>query len=338
VSVTLRPTGSLELPSEQGILFAGSQLLPIERCRVADEQEVMERYLWAQAPVIFTRAMDSWPAMRKWSFDFFAQHMGDEQVIAKDDLVSANAIRRVKMREFLLYCRYPFFSELGKVASSRPFYVSYPPFGMHPELLNDIRHPGVLKNSYLQLQGELLKWYYEIFGWIYIGPQGTVTPLHVDQFMSHTWIAQIAGSKRFLFISPQDFGGIPDRKLRDHLRSDCFYEEGDDENEVCDKSGQKLKAYEGILSPGELLFFPAGWAHYVVSLEPSISVSFNYANESNLIPHVMMISRKLPQWARKLDSARFREANRVTWTTSHFASLGREDRQQQAVRSEGCSI
>ena len=155
VSVTLRPTGSLELPSEQGILFAGSQLLPIERCRVADEQEVMERYLWAQAPVIFTRAMDSWPAMRKWSFDFFAQHMGDEQVIAKDDLVSANAIRRVKMREFLLYCRYPFFSELGKVASSRPFYVSYPPFGMHPELLDDIRHPGVLKNSYLQLQGEL---------------------------------------------------------------------------------------------------------------------------------------------------------------------------------------
>ena len=41
MSVTLKPPGSLELPSEQGILFAGSQLLPIERCRVADEQEVM---------------------------------------------------------------------------------------------------------------------------------------------------------------------------------------------------------------------------------------------------------------------------------------------------------
>lgn len=44
---------------------------------------------------------------------------------------------------------------------------------------------------------------------------------------------------------------------------------------------KNVKSTEMILNPGEALFIPIGWWHYVESVDVSISVSFTDFNVSN---------------------------------------------------------
>jgi Cupin-like domain len=226
----------------------------------------------------------------------------------------------LKFAEFLLYCQSPSLSILGRVPTPRPFYASYRPFSKHPELREDFSHFSFLENSFLQLRGDLQTWYNENFGWLFFGPEGTVTPLHVDHFMTHAWLAQFAGRKRVLLFSPQDAGRIPGLTPPDVLLSDLFLQEEDRTAHTGAESSAtgEAQTYEAVINPGEMIFIPSGWAHTVTSLEPSITMSFDVVNEQNFIPHLMMVSRKLPQWAQKINTPLFRGANQVRWSAQDF--------------------
>jgi ribosomal protein L16 Arg81 hydroxylase len=71
--------------------------------------------------------------------------------------------------------------------------------------------------------------------------------------------------------------------------------------------------FEVVLHPGEVLFIPANWYHYVVSLDPSISLTFNFINAANFGAHFMSTVTDLPAWSRKLDKARLRTALGFQW-------------------------
>jgi hypothetical protein len=294
--------------------------VPVERRELLSREEFSHEYLrgWGK-PVVVTGATDSWAARGKWTFDFFAERYGTETILAVDNQIKPTVGRRLELSEFLLYCQCPSLSILGQVATPHPLYASYRPFSMHPELLDDFRQFTFLENSFLKLKGELREWYNESFGWLFFGPAGTLTPLHVDHFMTHSWLAQFAGRKRVLLFSPEDAGRIPGLSSPDALLPDLFLQKED--GPVHASVDGAVKTYEAIVGPGEVIFIPAGWAHTVTSLEPSITMSFDVVNEFNLIPHLMMICRKLPQWSQKIDTPTFRRANQVRWSTRDFALL-----------------
>jgi hypothetical protein len=74
-----------------------------------------------------------------------------------------------------------------------------------------------------------------------------------------------------------------------------------------------------VLEPGELVCIPRGWAHRVVSLAPSISLTFNFVSRSNLTAHVLEICRDLPLWVRKISGEPFRNADRIRWSAADLA-------------------
>ena len=299
---------SIEVGGSDLRLQIAPERVPLERISRTNAVEFAREYLTGTGrPVVVTDAMDCWPAKTLWSFDYLAERAGDHRVLAMDDLARPSVIQALSLREYASYCTQPFFSRLAEIENEKPFYISHPLI-KHPELLDEISQPDFINNYYLQLSGEMLSWYHEVFGWIYIGPAKTVTALHVDHYMTHTWSAQVVGRKRFLLFSPEDLASIPDPAVRAHLMSDVFNCQPPAPNPL-----RNPVAYEAVVEPGEMVVFPAGWGHHVVALEPSISVSYNFVTESNFIPHVMMISRKLPQWARKINSARFRNNNEPSW-------------------------
>jgi ribosomal protein L16 Arg81 hydroxylase len=107
----------------------------------------------------------------------------------------------------------------------------------------------------------------------WFGPAGTVTPLHHDTvLLFHT---QIAGSKRWRFISPLDtpkvynFNGVfspIDVEKPDLARYPLF---------------EQVRMLEVIVEPGETVFLPLGWWHQVTSLDVSISFSFTNLSMPN---------------------------------------------------------
>ena len=298
------PAGAYPLPST-----------PIER-RAAVERAEFEREHMAGLgrPVIVTDATDGWAARTKWTFEFFRKEYGSETVLVTDRLGRAQVGRSVRLDEYLLYVEYPFLSPLSKVASPRPLYLtSFSPFARHPELLEDFGEPYFVDNAYRELQGALRDWYFDQFTWVFMGPAGTLSPLHVDLFATHAWLAQISGRKHFLLFSPAD--------------ADCLYDGAVDLDHP-DLERHPLLArarpIEAVLGPGEVIFIPRGWAHRVVSLDPSVSVTFNFVDRSNCMAHVLAICRELPLWVRKIDKPAFREANRMTWSAADVAPAPRD--------------
>ncbi|MEZ5403206.1 MAG: cupin-like domain-containing protein [Bryobacteraceae bacterium] len=259
-------------------------------------------------PVIVTRAIESWPARAKWTFEFFRAQYGADVVTVADRLFRAKVTQRVRLGDYLAYCQFPMATPLAQVASEYPLYLtSFSPWSRHPELLDDFADPEFVDNAYRELEGPLRDWYLNGFSWIFIGPAGTLSPLHIDLFGTHAWLAQLQGRKHFLLFPPHDLHRVYDGAVN-------FYAPDLERHPLL----REALPVEAVIEPGEVIFIPGGWAHQVISLSPSISVTVNYVSRSNLASHVMALTRDLPGWADKVSVPDFRRANRMRWIAEGF--------------------
>ncbi len=292
--------------------FPSVPVVPVKRRSGMTAEKLNEFLQSPGSPVIITDSARAWPRPHSWSFDYLTRIYGERRLVATPNLISYEDSRRVRLRDFTLYCQAPSLSPLSTYATEMPLYVSFPIRQKFPELMKEFSLPPFIENIYDPLLGELREWYLDTFAWIYMGPRHTVTPLHVDQFMTHTLSAQVAGRKKFLLFSPEILGRIAEpgpSSLRDVFSlTECL-------------ADAPLVIHETVVEEGEMLIFPAGWAHHVVSLEPAISVSVNFVAQTNVLAHLMMISRQLPAWARRTHTAGFRAANRCEWSSKNFSAF-----------------
>jgi len=114
----------------------------------------------------------------------------------------------------------------------------------------------------------------------WLGPRGTVSPLHTDPYANV--LAQVVGSKYIRLYAPEETERVFPRGIEEagvdmgNTSRVEVEEEGGGEglSEEERRVWKKAKYVETVLREGEVLFIPAGWWHYVRSLEVSFSVSF----------------------------------------------------------------
>jgi hypothetical protein len=100
---------------------------------------------------------------------------------------------------------------------------------------------------------------------IFIGPRGAITPLHVDVWGTHAWLSQLVGEKRWLLYPPEQEKYLYGYKVRverpDLQRHPLF---------------RNAKPLECTIRTGDTIFVPSRWSHWVESLQPGISLTYNY--------------------------------------------------------------
>jgi hypothetical protein len=101
----------------------------------------------------------------------------------------------------------------------------------------------------------------------WIGPAGTVTPLHCDY--DDNIFAQIWGSKRIFLAPPHHDAFLYPSEANAILFGSRFNPEAPDFDQF--PLARQASMIECIVDPGELLYVPAGWYHQVRSLTFSLS-------------------------------------------------------------------
>jgi ribosomal protein L16 Arg81 hydroxylase len=103
-------------------------------------------------------------------------------------------------------------------------------------------------------------------GFFWLGPAGTKTPYHHD--LTNNFMAQVIGRKRIKMVPLHDTAYMYNNL---HCYSEVDAGAVDYERFP---AMRKARVLECTLEPGELLFIPIGWWHYVEGLDASVTMSF----------------------------------------------------------------
>jgi predicted 2-oxoglutarate/Fe(II)-dependent dioxygenase YbiX len=223
--------------------------------------DFFDRYFSANRPVVLRAAFSSSDAVTHWSPDYFAANYADVPIEITSERRSVReyetqfreTVRTILFGEFVERLT----SEVGNdfYLVARNYFFENPPLR---HLRDHLTPPAGIINDQDRSPGTAKLWF---------GPEGTVTPLHFDR---HSILfAQIYGRKHFKLVPSADYPLIYPR--------DRYYSFVDPE--CVDMARYPLFAHacvmDVVLDPGDSLFLPAGWWHWVRSLSISISATFS---------------------------------------------------------------
>lgn len=131
--------------------------------------------------------------------------------------------------------------------------------------------PPYLGNLELRELNSLCHWptYFSKMGppRFWIGPAGTVTPLHCDY--DDNIFAQVWGSKRIVLSPPHHDEFLYPKEANAILFGSPFDPEAPDFDRF--PLARQATMIECVVNPGDMLYVPAGWYHYVRALTFSLS-------------------------------------------------------------------
>jgi hypothetical protein len=230
----------------------------LERRRNLGRDAFFRDYLHANRPVILTGLLDAWPAVGRWSPNYLKSVCGDQvvEVMAGRDADPDFERNCEQHRAKITFGAYV--DEVVGGSGNDRYMVANNRF-LDSEAGARLRNDIVSFPEFLDPDDTAGR----IFFWL--GPAGTVTPLHYDT--TNIFLAQVVGHKRVRLISPEQ---TPLMYNRVGVFSDVDYERPN--------LGQfpmfsHVTATDFLLNPGEVLFIPINWWHHVRSVTPSVSVS-----------------------------------------------------------------
>ncbi|MFK7863281.1 MAG: cupin-like domain-containing protein [Pseudohongiellaceae bacterium] len=231
----------------------------IARITAPPFNEFVSRYVSQNRPVIIQGAMKDWPAYLKWDLDYFEAMHGDA-VVSIQDGREADPYYERNQKFYRSDCRLSdFIARLRATQSSNDFYMTAGNMGQHREHLPKIfaDSDGVnIGDGYLKGAPE---------GSLWVGPQGTVTPLHFD--MVNNLFCQIRGRKRVRLVPSWSLPWVYNDY---HVYSDV---DAAQPNFLNHPLFENATMFDFVVNPGEILFIPIGWWHHLVSLDVSISLT-----------------------------------------------------------------
>ncbi|MEM9942734.1 MAG: cupin-like domain-containing protein [Planctomycetota bacterium] len=212
-------------------------------------------YVRKNLPLKLTGMMGKWPAMKRWSLEYFRELESTSEVHLENGNVMQGKTDFQKA-SFSQYIDQLIHDTDG--SKSKAYLSVFRIFKQFPQLESDVDF-SILNQFKVKSSTS---------GWI--GPAGTVTGFHID--WGDNILAQISGRKKIHLVAPQYTPSMYVSRKFDQGTTISEVNLNDwDPNRF--PKFQHVPVTELILHPGEMIFIPRGWWHHVESLDPSISVS-----------------------------------------------------------------
>lgn len=259
-TVLTRPPATSTEPPFTGVDVLSRDALPYE--------DFVRDYVRRNRPVVVRDAAADWPALQKWTPQYFKQRFPDKpvQVSYRENIPFAEFIDRVEastvdrpgpyMYRLFLHENLP--EVVGDLFPQNPY--AFPRRLASPLMPEYWRRP----DGYLKL----------LIG----GVGGGFPVLHFDTENAHATVTEIYGDKEFILFAPEDGAYLyPSPLQANHSRIKDPTAPDLDEFPLA----ARATCRRVVLHPGDMVFVPCGWWHTARVMTPSISVGMNLLDRSN---------------------------------------------------------
>ena len=241
----------------------------IQRANGVSRAAFQDQFASRSIPLVLTDAITRWPALRRWSLDYFEQRFGDRTIgggESVDHIPMGEGIRRIR--------------ESLTTGATAPYLHQIPIPRQLPELFEDISPPiayvtrdrmgsRLMPRAFRFVDGNI-----ELF---IGGPRAGFSILHYDLYHQHAFIAQVVGEKHFRVYAPRDSAYVyPDPQHPHVSRVPNPFEP----DLAVFPEMARATPIDFVLRPGEVLFVPAGWWHVTRMSEVTISAAWNTLDEN----------------------------------------------------------
>jgi hypothetical protein len=187
-------------------MYTGRQMLDVPRVAASEitPAEFVEKFVNRALPVVLTGAMADWPAFadaeKRWTIENFSRRFGDTPVII--DTAGSKEIKPI--REYL--ASFPACSaqlreaaKKGEKAPPMPYLRTWYFADQLPELVGEFgTPPQFADDAFRRLPEDMVP----PFQWLFFGPKGTESKLHVDVWETDAWLGNLEGEKVFTLYHP----------------------------------------------------------------------------------------------------------------------------------------
>ncbi|NOK00899.1 MULTISPECIES: cupin-like domain-containing protein [Myxococcus] len=245
----------------------------IERIDNPTPEEFYREFVSKGRPVILTGIASTWPACGRWTPRFFADRFGDTpvqvEVQRRQDPTLHWGEKEVLQTTLARY--------VELLSSESPkYYLNFASvMAQLPELHRDVgsldayqvHHRPYPERVRRKLRLSPIFWF---------GPAGAFTSLHRDP--SDNLLVQVLGRKRLTLFAPEDTPNLYAPWHENCSSGRCLG--GYSPVNVAQPDLERFprlsraRGVDVLLGPGEILFIPIHWWHYVSSVDVSISVSY----------------------------------------------------------------
>ncbi|MFJ7890440.1 cupin-like domain-containing protein [Lysinibacillus xylanilyticus] len=219
-------------------------------------------------PLLVKNYAKNWGAFKKWNLDFFKSQYGEYIV----DASYKNQYYELSLKEYISYI-----TEIPADHRAMPeLYLNWKFQYEASKLSSDYKEPHFITNLFNQklFDQRIQKQY----SWIYVGPKGSGSPLHIDIDNTHGWNALLSGEKEWIFLSPNENEKIKEAK-KTIPNLDLF-------DETILNKLPELNYERLVQEEGDLLIIPSGWWHQVINNDLTIALTENYVNKHNIVDFI----------------------------------------------------
>uniref|UniRef100_A0A0R3PEZ9 JmjC domain-containing protein n=1 Tax=Angiostrongylus costaricensis TaxID=334426 RepID=A0A0R3PEZ9_ANGCS len=237
--------------SQQAIPLQNSTSIPV--FNELSKWDFVDQFLTRSKPAIIKGLISHWPAIEKWSFGYLHRILARRVVpVEQGSKYTDSSWSQTLMTgsEFFRKCT---------LLERGPLYLAqHRLFDQIPQLCDDFCLPLYCDHCD------------EVDRNCWIGPGGTISPLHTDP--RENLFCQISGRKFFRLVPSVDTENV--YAFKDGITTNTSQVDALNPNLDEYPDFARAQCWDGVVEGGDVLFIPKGWWHFVSSLSNSISISF----------------------------------------------------------------
>ena len=232
-------------------------------------------YYARNLPVILAGAIADWPAVSRWTPGYLKARIGDQIVQVQADRDNDPDYEIYKDRHLRQMPFVEFMDQISRPdGANNTLYMTAYNASHNDPALSCIRDDMGTIDRYLDSDSD------NRHGLMWIGPAGTITPMHHD--LTNNLLVQVVGRKVIKLVP-----AIQADAMYNHIH--VFSAVSDIESPAFDTNRfpdfAQARVLDVTLLPGDALLIPIGWWHQVRSLDFSVTLTFTNFHRNNSYHH-----------------------------------------------------